>query len=88
VNVIAPGWTRTQLTSSFAGNPGLADELIRSVPAGRWGEPVDLAGAAVYLAGDAAKMVTGACLTVDGGVTAYDTGPAMIDMLSAGRIPV
>jgi 2-deoxy-D-gluconate 3-dehydrogenase len=88
VNVIAPGWTRTQLTSSFASNPGLADELIRSVPAGRWGEPVDLAGAAVYLAGDAAKMVTGACLTVDGGVTAYDTGPAMIDMLSAGRIPV
>ncbi|GAA4689985.1 SDR family NAD(P)-dependent oxidoreductase [Phytohabitans rumicis] len=88
VNVIAPGWTRTQLTRSFAGNPGLADELIRSVPAGRWGEPADLAGAAVYLASDAARMVTGACLTVDGGVTAYDTGPAMIDMLNVGRIPV
>jgi NAD(P)-dependent dehydrogenase (short-subunit alcohol dehydrogenase family) len=88
VNAIAPGWTRTQLTSSFAGNPALGDELIRSVPLGRWGEPDDLAGAAVYLAGDAARMVTGACLVVDGGVTCYDTGPAMIDALQAGRIPV
>jgi 2-deoxy-D-gluconate 3-dehydrogenase len=88
VNAIAPGWTRTQLTSGFAGNPELAEGLIASVPAGRWGEPEDLAGAAVYLAGDAAAMVTGACITVDGGVTAYDTGPAMVDLLAAGRIPV
>lgn len=88
VNVVAPGWTRTDLTSSFGGNPELSAELIRSVPAGRWGEPEDLAGAAVYLAGDAARMVTGTCLTVDGGVTAYDTGPALVDMLVAGRIPV
>ncbi|WP_199853083.1 SDR family NAD(P)-dependent oxidoreductase [Plantactinospora sp. BC1] len=88
VNVIAPGWTRTRLTRSFAGNPELADGLIRSVPMGRWGEPDDLVGAAVYLASDASRMVTGACLTVDGGVTAYDTGPAMIDMLSAGRVPI
>ena len=88
VNAIAPGWTRTELTRGFAGNPTLADELIRAVPAGRWGEPDDLAGAAVYLAGDGAKMVTGTCLTVDGGVTCYDTGPAMIDVLQAGRIPV
>jgi NAD(P)-dependent dehydrogenase (short-subunit alcohol dehydrogenase family) len=88
VNAIAPGWTATQLTSSFGNNPELAGELIRSVPAGRWGEPDDLAGAAVYLAGDAARMVTGTCLTVDGGVTCYDTGPGMIDMLRAGRIPV
>ena len=88
VNAIAPGWTRTELTRSFAGNPTLGDELIRSVPAGRWGEPDDLAGAAVYLAGDAAKMVTGTTLVVDGGVTCYDTGPAMIDVMQAGRIPV
>lgn len=88
VNVLAPGWTRTQLTSSFAGNPELAAELIRSVPAGRWGEPEDMAGAAVYLASDASRLVTGTCLTVDGGVTAYDTGPAMLDLLGAGRIPV
>jgi NAD(P)-dependent dehydrogenase (short-subunit alcohol dehydrogenase family) len=88
VNAIAPGWTRTQLTSSFAANPELAAELIRSVPAGQWGEPEDLAGAAVYLASEASRMVTGTCMTVDGGVTAYDTGPAMIDMLNVGRIPV
>lgn len=88
VNVVAPGWTRTDLTSSFGGNPELSAELIRSVPAARWGEPEDLAGAAVYLAGDAARMVTGTCLTVDGGVTAYDTGPAMVEMLAVGRMPV
>ncbi|GHJ43042.1 2-deoxy-D-gluconate 3-dehydrogenase [Catellatospora sp. TT07R-123] len=88
VNAIAPGWTRTQLTSAFAGNPELADGLIQAVPLGVWGEPDDLAGAAVYLAGDAARMVTGLSLTVDGGVTAYNTGPAMLDLLQAGRIPV
>ncbi|MFI0369911.1 SDR family NAD(P)-dependent oxidoreductase [Actinomadura sp. 1N219] len=88
VNAIAPGWTRTRLTSGFAANPELADELIRSVPAGVWGEPDDLAGAVVYLAGPASRMVTGTCLTVDGGVTAYDTGPAMMELLPAGRIPV
>lgn len=88
VNAVAPGWTSTELTSSFADNPDLSAELIRSVPAGRWGEPEDIAGAAVYLAGDSARMVTGTCLTVDGGVTCYDTGPAMVDLLSVGRIPV
>lgn len=88
VNAIAPGWTRTELTSGFAANPELSAELIRSVPLDRWGEPEDLVGAAVYLASDASRQVTGACLTVDGGVTCYDTGPAMIDMLAAGRIPV
>ncbi|MBV1856329.1 SDR family NAD(P)-dependent oxidoreductase [Catellatospora tritici] len=88
VNAIAPGWTRTQLTSSFAGNPGLSDGLIQAVPLAVWGEPDDLAGAAVYLASDAARMVTGTSLTVDGGVTAYNTGPAMLDLLQAGRIPV
>lgn len=88
VNAIAPGWTRTQLTSAFAGNPELERELIRTVPLGQWGEPEDLAGAAVYLASAASRMVTGSCLTVDGGVTAYDTGPSMIEMLKAGRIPV
>jgi NAD(P)-dependent dehydrogenase (short-subunit alcohol dehydrogenase family) len=88
VNAIAPGWTSTELTSAFGGNPELSQELIRSVPAGRWGEPEDLAGAAVYLAGDTARMVTGSCVTVDGGVTSYDTGPALIDLLQAGRIAI
>lgn len=88
VNAIAPGWTKTDLTSTFNTNPDLSAELIRSVPARQWAEPEDLAGAAVYLASDAARMVTGTCLTVDGGVTAYDTGPVMIDILPTGRIPV
>lgn len=88
VNAIAPGWTRTELTRAFAGNPAVSDGLIDAVPIGQWGEPDDLAGAAVYLASPAARMVTGTCLTVDGGVTAYDTGPAMLPLLSAGRIPI
>jgi NAD(P)-dependent dehydrogenase (short-subunit alcohol dehydrogenase family) len=88
VNAIAPGWTRTDLTRSFGDNPDLSTELIRSVPAGQWAEPEDLAGAAVFLASDAASMVTGTCLTVDGGVTAHNVVPALIDILPAGRIPV
>jgi NAD(P)-dependent dehydrogenase (short-subunit alcohol dehydrogenase family) len=88
VNVLAPGWTRTDLTSSFAANPQLCAEMLRNVPSDQWCEPHDMAGTAVYLASDAARMVTGTCATVDAGVTAHNTGPALIDLLGAGRIPV
>jgi len=88
VNMIAPGWTRTDLTASFGANPELAAEMIRNVPSGQWCEPQDMAGAAVYLAADASRMVSGTCVTVDAAVTAHNTGPALIDLLNAGRIPV
>jgi NAD(P)-dependent dehydrogenase (short-subunit alcohol dehydrogenase family) len=86
VNALAPGWVATEMTQGFAADPDIAAGLLGQVPAGRWGEARDVAGAAVYLASDAARLVTGACLTMDGAMTSSAGGPALISMLAAGRI--
>jgi NAD(P)-dependent dehydrogenase (short-subunit alcohol dehydrogenase family) len=54
------------------GNGGLGDQLIRKTPAGRWGRPEELVGAAVFLASAASDYVTGTILRVDGGYTIRD----------------
>jgi NAD(P)-dependent dehydrogenase (short-subunit alcohol dehydrogenase family) len=87
VNALAPGWTATELTRSFAGNPEASAGLMHAVPAGRWGSPADMLGAAVFLASDASALITGSVLTIDGGITAYVGGPALLDLLTLGRIP-
>lgn len=61
VNAIAPGVTRTGMTSA------VSDELLRAVPLGRIAEPEEIAKAAVFLASDDAGFVTGQCLHVNGG---------------------
>jgi 2-dehydro-3-deoxy-D-gluconate 5-dehydrogenase len=67
VNAILPGWIHTDLTASASTE---RYQFIRSrIPQGRWGEPNDLAGAAVFLASRAADYVTGIALPVDGGYT-------------------
>ena len=74
VNTILPGWIRTELTSGYWTNPDNQDRLAlinRRIPAGRWGEPVDLAGLAVFLAGDASAYVTGTAIPVDGGYSSF-----------------
>ena len=74
VNAILPGWIRTELTSGYWTNPDNEDRfslINRRIPAGRWGEPADLAGLAVFLAGDAAAYVTGAAIPVDGGYSSF-----------------
>jgi len=86
VNALTPGWVSTDLTHGFHADPGVSEGLLGQVPAGRWGEPEDVVGAAVYLAGDAARFVTGACLAIDGGMTATAGGPPMIALLQLGRI--
>jgi len=71
VNAILPGWLDTDLTRrARAQIDGLHDIVVSRTPAGRWGEPDDLAGAAVFLASSAADFVTGASLAVDGGYSA------------------
>jgi 2-deoxy-D-gluconate 3-dehydrogenase len=71
VNAILPGWVDTALTRrARAQVAGLHDFVLARTPAGRWGEPDDLAGAAVFLASPAADFVTGALLPVDGGYSA------------------
>ncbi len=67
VNAIAPSYFTTELTSALRGDAARSEALLARIPAGRYGEPEDLKGAAVFLASDAASYVHGAILPVDGG---------------------
>jgi len=68
VNAILPGWIDTPLTQSARKEvPGLNERVLARTPAGRWGEPQDLAGVAVFLASPASDFITGAAIPVDGG---------------------
>jgi gluconate 5-dehydrogenase len=69
-NALAPGWFRTDLTGPLAADPAFDAWLRARVPAGRWGEPDELVGAAVFLASAASDFVNGQVLYVDGGVSA------------------
>jgi 2-dehydro-3-deoxy-D-gluconate 5-dehydrogenase len=67
VNAILPGWIHTDLTASASSE---RYQFIQSrIPQGRWGEPDELAGAAVFLASRASDYVTGIVLPIDGGYT-------------------
>jgi 2-deoxy-D-gluconate 3-dehydrogenase len=67
VNAIAPGYIATDNTTALRADPVRSEQILARIPAGRWGEAKDLAGACLYLASDAAKYVHGTILTVDGG---------------------
>jgi 2-deoxy-D-gluconate 3-dehydrogenase len=67
VNAIAPGYIATDNNQALRDDPARSAELLGRIPAGRWGEPSDLGGAAVFLASRASDYVTGVTLPVDGG---------------------
>jgi 2-deoxy-D-gluconate 3-dehydrogenase len=67
VNAIAPGYFATANTEALQADETRSREILDRIPAGRWGQPGDLAGAAVFLASSASDYVTGTILTVDGG---------------------
>jgi 2-deoxy-D-gluconate 3-dehydrogenase len=68
VNAILPGWIDTTLTRAAREQvPELHERVLARTPAGRWGEPDDFAGIAVFLASAAADFVTSAAIPVDGG---------------------
>ena len=68
VNAILPGWIQTALTDGARAQvPGLNERVIARTAAGRWGQPADLAGTAVFLASAASDFVTGTAIPVDGG---------------------
>lgn len=67
VNAIAPGYMRTDNTAALRQDPARSRQILERIPADRWGEPEDLAGAAVFLASPASDYVTGHVLVVDGG---------------------
>ena len=67
VNAIAPGYMRTENTRPLAEDAVRSRQITERIPAGRWGEPRDLAGTAVFLASAASDYVHGHVLVVDGG---------------------
>lgn len=67
VNAIAPGYFATNNTDALRADEKRNTEILGRIPAGRWGRPADLAGAAVFLASGASDYVHGTILTVDGG---------------------
>lgn len=67
VNAIAPGYMATDNTTALREDPDRSRQIMERIPAGRWGQPGDLAGAAVFLCSAASNYVHGHVLTVDGG---------------------
>jgi 2-deoxy-D-gluconate 3-dehydrogenase len=67
VNAIAPGYVRTDATQALQDDPVRSERLLSRIPAGRWGEPQDIGGAAVFLASRASDYCHGTILVVDGG---------------------
>ena len=67
VNAIAPGYMRTENTAPLEKDETRNRQILERIPAGRWGEPEDLTGAALFLASPASDYVTGTVVVVDGG---------------------
>jgi 2-dehydro-3-deoxy-D-gluconate 5-dehydrogenase len=67
VNGIAPGYFVTNNTTALREDPERSTQILARIPAGRWGDPEDIAGAAVFLASRASDYVHGTILPVDGG---------------------
>ncbi len=67
VNAIAPGYIATANTQALRDDETRNRAILDRIPAGRWGDPSDIGGAAVFLASDAAAYVNGHVLAVDGG---------------------
>jgi len=70
VNAVAPTFIRTPGTEKWLTDAVFAKDLLSRIPLGRVGEPMDVAGAVVFLASPAASMITGTTLMIDGGWTA------------------
>jgi NAD(P)-dependent dehydrogenase (short-subunit alcohol dehydrogenase family) len=70
VNAIAPGFIVTEQSARGRADPTHYQRVLDRTPAGRWGQPADIAGPVLFLASPAAAFITGAVLPVDGGYTA------------------
>lgn len=67
VNAVAPGYIATNNTTALREDPKRSAEILSRIPAGRWGDPEDIAGAVTFLCTPASGYVTGTVLNVDGG---------------------
>ena len=66
-NSLVPGYIHTEMTDASYNNPAMSAERTSRTMLNRWGQPSDLAGAAIFLASNASSYVTGTDLVVDGG---------------------
>ncbi len=71
VNAIAPGYFATEANQDMVDNPAVQDWLEKRTSLGRWGQPEEIAGAAVFLCSPAASYITGQTLAIDGGYTTH-----------------
>ena len=67
VNAIGPGWVKTELTEALQQDRERYAEILGRIPLGRWADPEDLAGLAIFLASDASDYITGQTIFIDGG---------------------
>jgi 2-dehydro-3-deoxy-D-gluconate 5-dehydrogenase len=67
VNCIAPGYFETHLAGGLQDDPVRGPQIMDRIPAGRWGQPEELAGLVVFLASDAANYLHGSVVAIDGG---------------------
>jgi 2-deoxy-D-gluconate 3-dehydrogenase len=67
VNCIAPGYMDTEMNEALMADPTRSRQIMERIPAGRWGKPEDMVGAAIYLASRASDYVNGSVIVVDGG---------------------
>jgi NAD(P)-dependent dehydrogenase (short-subunit alcohol dehydrogenase family) len=67
VNAIAPGWIETNLTKPLVEDADRGGAIADRTPMGRWGQPADVVGPALFLCSAEAGFITGAILPVDGG---------------------
>jgi NAD(P)-dependent dehydrogenase (short-subunit alcohol dehydrogenase family) len=70
-NAILPGWIDTTMTAPVLGWDRFVERVLPRVPLGRWGEPADFGGMAVYLASDASRYHTGDTIVIDGGYQVF-----------------
>lgn len=70
VNAIAPGYMDTPMNAKLFSDPTRAPQILARIPAGRWGNPTEVQGIAIFLASDASDYVHGAVIPVDGGFLA------------------
>ena len=67
VNAIAPGYIDTEMNAALKGDPTRNEQILSRIPIGRWGDPEDLVGTALFLASPASNYINGFTIAVDGG---------------------